>query len=386
MKIAFDARKILDTGIGTYIRGLLGELSKQDSANEYFVFLPSAQLDRFDFGENFHKLTDDSRGYSLREQVSLSWKIARLKPDLVHVPHYVMPMLQRWPTVVTIHDVIHLRFPQYLPYLTGKYYARYMLARAVRKSAAVITVSRTTRDDLVNMLNAAAEKVHVTHLAVEKGLVPLPPEKAKAWREKLGLPEKFVLYVGALKGHKNVPFLIRAFLGYARRAAKGRPGLAPHKLVITGRGNELSGLDDETREGMRHCVYFFANVPHDQLAYLYNNCACLVAPSLYEGFGLPPLEAMACGWPVLASDIPAHREVLGEAAEYFDPGNEEGLSALIGKVLGDNELQRKMVALGRNRVREYSWARTAQQTLEVYESVAGKVKKQKGKGKKEKVQ
>ena len=365
MKIAFDARKILDTGIGTYIRGLLRELAALDKENEYFLFLPSAHLDDFDFGGNFQKLTDDSRGYSLREQFTLSWKIARLKPDLVHVPHYVMPMLQRWPTVVTIHDIIHLRFPQYLPYLTGKYYARYMLSRAVKKSAAVIAVSQATKDDLVNMLNAPVDKVRMIHNAVGKGFVPLDPEKARSWREGVGLPRKFVLCAGGLKGHKNVPFLIRSYLRFA--AASAAP--VSHKLVVTGRGSELGGLDEETRRGMRDHVVFLANVPEEHLPYLYNSCACLVSPSLSEGFGLPPLEAMSCGWPVIASDIPVHREVLGEAAEYFDPANEEELAALLGRLLGDNEMQRKLAALGRNQVQKYSWARTAKETLEVYESV-----------------
>ncbi len=370
MKIAIDARKILDTGIGTYTRGLLKQLGKLDKENEYFLFLPSAQLKQFDYGSNFHNLSDDSRGYSLREQISLSWKIARLNPDIVHVPHYVMPMLQRWPTVVTIHDIIHLRFPHLLPYLTGKYYARFMLARAVKKSAAVITVSQASKDDLVDVLNAPAEKVRVVHNAVSSGFVPLPPEKARAWREKLGLPENFILYVGALKGHKNVPLLIRAYLEYARRAGNGRPALAPHKLVITGKGVELTGVDDQIRREMKDSVYFLSNVPHDNLPYLYNNCSLFVTPSLYEGFGLPPLEAMACGWPVLASDIPAHREVLGEAAAYFDPRDQAALSRLLEEVLADNERQRRLAAAGRRQVAKYSWAQAAKQTLAVYQSVA----------------
>jgi len=370
VKIAIDARKIMDTGIGTYIRGVLGELAKLDQQNEYFLFLPSAVREQFDFGPNFQRLTDDSKGYSMREHIFLSWKIARLKPDLLHVPHYVMPMLQRWPTVVTIHDVIHLRYPQFLPYLTGKYYARYMLSRAVHKSAAVLTVSQASKDDLVQMLNAPEEKIRVVHNAVDRGFVPLAPEKVAAWRRQLGLPDRFILYVGALKEHKNVPMLIRSYLDYARRVGGGRPGMAPYKLVVTGQGAELAGLGAELRRAMTDSVYFLSNVPHDQLPYLYNCCSLFVTPSLCEGFGLPPLEAMACGWPVLASDIAAHREILGEAAEYFDPNDQAGLSRRIEEILGDNEIQRRLAAAGRRQVANYSWAKAAQQTLEVYRSVA----------------
>lgn len=368
MRVAIDIRKLHDFGIGTYIRNLLRHLARLDPESEYIVFCrPEDSATAGELGANFRSIPDRSPPYSLREQFSLPLAVAREKVDVYHAPHYVLPILTPGRKVVTIHDCIHLMFPEYLRYRLGTRYAHAMMSSAARRAHRILTVSESSKRDILRFFPVKPEKISVIHNAIDEH-VRTPPTEATIdrVRERYQLADPFVLYVGNVKPHKNVERLIEAFALVRRRAADGL------KLVII--GDEITKFQTLRRAVHHHKLHkhvrFLGFVPDDTLSVLYRLAGVFVFPSLYEGFGLPPLEAMACGAPVITSDVSSLPEVVGDAALLVDPYSSEAIADAIMRVLSDASLAADLRARGLARAQTFSWQRSVARTLEIYREVA----------------
>ncbi len=371
MKVAIDARKWRDYGIGTYVRNLVRHLARLDRDTTYFVFCnPSDESTLRDLAENFVPVVDDSAGYGLREHITIPLKLRRLGADLLHSPHYVRPLLCSIPSVVTIHDCIHLLFPEYLPSPMAWRYAHFMIGRAVRKSALVFTVSEASRRDILRFYPwADPDKVQVVPNAIDADLLEDPgPEESERVRERYQIRGRFVLFVGNVKPHKNLERLIASF---ARLRAE--PAHEDLKLLIIGEDVSRYGSLRRTVEaaGVRQEVRFFGFVPDRTLAALYRMASVFAFPSLYEGFGLPPLEAMACGTPVVTSRISSLPEVVGDAAVLIDPYDVEDITRGLRRALQDETLRATLIEKGRVRARGFSWERSAAAVHAGYLKVLG---------------
>ena len=367
MRVAIDARKLHDFGIGTYIRNLLRHLARMDRETEYVLLTYEPDLGLgTQLGENFRTVLEPSPNYSLREQIHVPWVLLRERPDVYHAPHYVLPAGVRARSVVTIHDCIHLMFPQYLPNRAAYAYARATMWAAARRSACILTVSEASKRDILHFFNVPADKIVVVPNAIDErfSLTPSEEEVARV-RERYQLETRFVLYVGNIKPHKNLVRLIEAF------AALRRGELEDLKLLII--GDEISKLPALRRAVHRHKLHkhvrFLGYLPDETLAILYRLAAVFAFPSLYEGFGLPPLEAMASGTPVVTSNVSALPEVTGGAAMLADPYDVESIVDAIRRVLTDPALAAEMSRNGLIRAREFSWERSVAKTLEVYQKV-----------------
>lgn len=368
MRIAIDARKLHDFGIGTYVQNLLRQLARLDAGSEYVLLCRPDDRDALNaLGPNFRTIVDSSSPYSLREQVSIPTRLTNERVDVYHSPHYVLPPLVRCPSVVTIHDCIHLRFPQYLPNRLAFAYAKTFMWWAAHRSARVLTVSEASKRDILHYFNIPEQKVTVIHNGLDDRLrVPPPEAEVHRVRERFQLDERFVLYAGNVKPHKNVERLIDAFHVLH---TNGFPHL---KLLII--GSDISKYAMLRRAihtyDLHKYVRFLGFVSDETLAALYRLAAVFVFPSLYEGFGFPPLEAMAAGTPVVASNLSSLPEVLGDAALLVDPYDANAIAEAIRRVLVDDDLRRELSRRGLAKVQAYSWEEAARQVRRIYEEVA----------------
>lgn len=354
--IAIDARKLADFGIGTYLRGLIGGLAAIDAESRYVLLAPREQREQLaDLPANFAWIDEASPGYSLREQLTLSRRLDEISPDLFHAPHYVLPALTPARTIVTIHDLIHLVHPEFLPHPLALPYARFMLRRAARRARRIVTVSQATAHDLSARLGVAAERIVVAWNGVDDRFrAPVAASELARRLGALGLEAGYLLFVGNPKPHKNLERLRAAF------AAVAAPGAT---LVIAGGAARPSHAAPDRR------IVELGRVSVNDLPFLYRGAAALLFPSLYEGFGLPVAEAMAAGTPVIASSTAAVAEVAGEAALLVDPLDVAGWSAAIARLLAEPELGRALAARGRERAESFRWEHTARRTLEAYRAV-----------------
>ena len=367
MRIGIDARKLHDFGIGTYIRNLLRELANIDRHNEYVVLTRPQDVGvAASLGENFRAVPNRSPHYSIAEQISIPLAVRRERLDLFHSPHYILPALTPSKTVVTIHDCIHLMFPEYLRRRVGYAYARASLYTAAHKSDRIFTVSEQSKRDILRFFNVPPEKIVVTPNAIDDRVsVPPSQEEITRTRERYQLSHSYLLYVGNIKPHKNLERLIEAF--HLVRA-QGRSEL---ELLII--GDEISKLQALRRAVHKYDIHryvrFLGYVPDNTLAVLYRLASVFVFPSLYEGFGLPPLEAMASGTPVVTSNVSSLPEVVGDAAILVDPHSAQAIADGILQVLRSTHLREELRKRGLKRVQEYSWARSVQRVREIYGEV-----------------
>ena len=370
MRIAIDIRKLHDYGIGTYLRNLLRQLARIDRDTEYVLLCRRSDQQSADrLGRNFRGVTETSGPYSISEQFSIPFNLARLSPDLFHAPHYVLPPLAPCRSVVTIHDCIHLIFPQYLPHRMAYGYARTMFWTAVHRAGRILTVSEASKKDILRFFDVPASKVTVIYNAIDDLFFEEPPEaEIVRVRERYRLHDRFVMYGGNVSPHKNVERLIDAFV------LLRRDGLDDLKLLVT--GGEVSRYSSLRRAVHRHNLHrhvrFLGYQSAATLAVLYRLADVFVFPSLYEGFGLPPLEAMASGTPVVVSNVSSLPEVVGKGAVLVNPYEPRAIADGIHRALGDAQLRERLRAQGLARARSFSWPASVKRIHGIYQELAGR--------------
>lgn len=363
MRIGIDARMLDNTGIGRYLRNLLIHLARLDNRNEYIVFINQTNS-RVVAQANFQfvPLTIATPLYSLREQCWLPLEIRRWGLDFCHYPNFSLPLIHTCPFLVTIHDLIYYLYPDQCPSRAAHHYARFMLRHATREARAVITDSEHSKRDLMRHCHVAADRIQVILPAADAGATPVRRDAAPLSHH--GIVQPYILYVGKHHLYKNISTLLHAYVMH-------RDTLNNFQLVIAGTRDarrkvlyhEAATLDPG------HRILFTDFVADAELFDLYRGASLFVFPSLYEGFGLPPLEAMACGVPVISSNAASLPEVVGDAAIQVDPLNVRGLADAMRTVLTDPELQASLRQRGLERARQFSWDTAARQLLQVYESL-----------------
>ncbi len=369
MRIGIDARKLHDFGIGTYIRNLLRHLARIDHETEYVLFCrPGDRPSLGALGENFRAVAETAGNYSVAEQLRVPLALRREGVTLFHAPHYVLPPLVACPSVVTIHDCIHLMFPQYLPNRLAHTYARISISLAARRATRVLTVSESSKRDILRFVDASPEKIDVIYNAYDERFAVEPREEdVVRVRERYQLHDEFVLYAGNVKPHKNLERLIQAFDLVRRR------GLDHLKLVLI--GDEISKYAALRRAVHRHQLHkyvrFLGYLPETTLAVMYRLAGVFVFPSLYEGFGLPPLEAMASGTPVVTSNVSSLPEVAGDAAVLVDPYDPTAIADGIYRVLTDESLRRSLRQRGLTRASQFSWEASVRRVHDIYHHIGG---------------
>lgn len=366
IRVGIDCRMSLRSGMGRYIKNLVRRLDLPE-----MVVFRSKSSPGDELGPHGHRTRlVDSPIFSLREQRELPRAIRAEKLDLFHTPHFNLPVFSPVPVVTTIHDCALDRFPRQLPSFSAGWYYRAMMFAAVRRSTAIIVDSQATRDDLMRFHRAPEEKVEVIPLGVDlERFSPKPNDPAVLEiRRRFKLEGETILYVGLSHPHKNLRLLMRALRRVVNSSLRVWRSL---KLVCAGPSMPRFPAPAELakQESISGSVVQAGWLSDDDLVALMRGSSLLVLPSLVEGFGLPALEAMACGVPVLLSEIPALRETAGSAAEYFDPGSEGDLAEKLQSLLENAERRQELAEKGRKRASQFTWEACVRKTLDVYQRV-----------------
>jgi glycosyltransferase involved in cell wall biosynthesis len=353
------------TGIGSYARNLIAALE-----SSFGVRVSTLSATRpFDGRADAVSKASRAAHQVLWTQFGLRRQLCRLRPDILHAPAFVSSLVAPCPVVVTIHDMGHARFPRHYetPWLL---YMRALVPLVARRAQAIITDSGHARQDVQQLLRLPPEKVHVIYPGIDHSRFrPLDVRDLTHVAARYSLDRPFVLYVGNLAARKNVPTLLRAVYrlkksGFWRDrrvvlAGSASPGLPGYAEVLA--AIKKLGLQQE--------AILLGYVPDDDLPAIYNLAEAVALPSLHEGFGLPIVEAMACGRPVIASNCSSLPEVAGDAALLVDPRDDEAWAEALSRVLTDEGFRESMVERGLARAREFNWEKSAGETLRVYRGV-----------------
>jgi glycosyltransferase involved in cell wall biosynthesis len=381
VNIAIDARRIRDFGVGTYIRNLLQALAVAGTQHHYHLICSPADAPQFaHLPGNFETVAYTRVDSSRLDHFELPSLIRRLRTDVTHIPFHRVPLLLKKPYAVTIHDLSSLFYDD----ASGALHAvrGFRLRRGLERAGGIIAVSGATQRDVMNLVPQAAGKVRLIYNAPDPLFMQrqISDEKnggAKdAARERHRILERyqirypFLLYAGSIRPQKNIPRLIEAF-AVARSGLENHGGFRDLRLIII--GDEISRHPDVRRavihSRVEHCVRFLGFIPFDTLRIFHELATAFVFPSLYEGFGLPPLEAMASGTPVIASAVSSLPEVVGGAAMLVNPENVFDIARGITEVLLNHELREELIVKGRKQAASFSWARTADEVLKLYEEL-----------------
>ena len=383
--IGIDARFYgpIGKGLGRYTQEVADNIIKIDSENEYVIFLRKENFDEFQIQNNrVKKVLADARWYSLAEQIKMLWLIWKEHLDLMHFPHFNVPIFCPVKFVVTIHDLILTKFPTTRATTLGPFLYRIknlaykaVIWITVKRAKKIIAVSQFTKDDIVKQFKIKPDKIIVTYEGVAnlaKGRDSLFAIKSDDKKTILGynINSPYLLYVGNAYPHKNLDGLIKVFVVLNKKYPQLR-------LVLVGKEDyfyrrlqksaEQFGLWE--KDDLNSRIIFPGYVPDAQLESLFKKATAYIFPSLYEGFGLPPLEAMAKGCPVVSSDKASMPEVLGSAAIYFNPDDEQEMQKQIERIIKDEELREELIKKGYEQVKKYSWWECARKTRGVYENI-----------------
>lgn len=376
MKIAMDIRRAGDYGIGTYVRNIVRQLARLDSKNSYLLIGRREHFERFDaLPANFELLEYPAEPGSFRTHLHLPFVLRRHRVDLLHMPWFYAPAFVPARMVITVHDLVDLIYPPHPGPQVAQAARPWFARRALRKASRVITVSQSTAREISRVFEIADSKISVLYNAVDEEFASPLPGDADRIQERLAVNYPYVLYAGRVGPQKNLARLIEAF-AVAKAELRGQPEFADLKLVLI--GDELGQHADlrraVIRSRLREDVRFLGFVPLHVLRVFYSRAKAFLFPSLYEGFGLPPLEAMAHGAPVVASNVSSLPEILGDAALLVNPENVFEIARGIQQALTDDSLRHELIERGYKQVRRYSWERTARQLLEIYEGTSQKRK------------
>jgi glycosyltransferase involved in cell wall biosynthesis len=371
MKIAFDARPLVKykTGIGKYTENLLRHICDISSDSELLLF--SNKEISFNKEKNveyaIRKRLFGKYNSSLWFQLSLPFYLnsrSDNKIDLFHGTMAMLPLAATVPMVITIYDLVLEKFPETM-YWKNWLSLKTLMRASARKALKIIAISENTKKDIMDCFGIEDEKIRVIYLGVDRQFSPQPDPNEAGVLSKYNLPSGYILSVGTLEPRKNILRLINA---YKMVASSGEP--VPKLVIVGGHGWRNEDLGKLVREsGLADRVVLVGYVPDEDLPTLYRNATVFVYPSLYEGFGLPPLEAMACGTPVITSNLSSIPEVVGDAGIVIDPYNTTEIARAIASVLNNEELRESLRTSGLVRSRLFNWDKTALETLKLYQEV-----------------
>lgn len=364
MRIGIDARLVYysKAGIGQYIIHLTRGLEAIAPEGDQFYLLQSRKDDtKIVQNHNFARASLWTPSHHRLEQSALRIELRRLGLDLLHSPDFIPPFNRNFKSVITVHDLAFLLYPQFMTKESARYYGQ--IDQAVRSTDHIIAVSQATKEDLVKLLGVPQRKITVIYEGVNPIYQPIDKTEAHAFVKKtFGLEPGFLFFISTIEPRKNIPALLKAFRWLKDHRRR------PEKLVLAGSKGWLFEEVDETIHKLRleNDVVLLGRVHDTEVKYLYNAAGMLVYPSFYEGFGLPPLEAMRCGTPVIVSKIKVMPEVVGDAALMVDPLDEEALGVAMDRLLEDESLRANLIEKGLKRAANFSWEQAARETLAVY--------------------
>jgi glycosyltransferase involved in cell wall biosynthesis len=368
MRIAFDLRRIKNPGIGRYMKCLAESILTEAPQHEYLLILPpDAEGAVAVEGRHAERLLSSIPYYSVREQIALPWILRRHKVDMLHSPHFNLPLIRPCSTVVTIHDVIYLACKDDMPSRAGRVYYHGMMAASVRLADRILTDSQFSKSDIVRFLNADPEKIEVVYPGVDARFQPVRNRAAiEAVLSRYRVDDNYILYTGIFKPRKNHAGLLHAFREFARNGYRA-------KLVIAG---PIGEGEVELRRlavdlGIAERTIFTGHVPDSDLPALYSGSRLYACPSLYEGFGFTVLEAMACGVPVVCSTATSLPEVAGDAALYADPQKPQEFAGALSRAFANDGLRKQLIDSGFKNCARFSWDCAARNTLAAYHHAAG---------------
>ena len=371
-RIGIDARFYgpLGKGLGRYTKEVTDGVIGLDRKNNYVVFLSSENFQEFNANSRrVKKVLASPRWYSLSEQIIMPYLIWKEKLDLIHFPHFNVPLLCPAKLIVTIHDLILTKHPTerattLSPFLYKIKNIAYkiVIKSAIRRAKKIIAVSNFTKDDIIKQFKVSQEKIAVTYEGVAKDLSNNNLDNKNNILNNYNIKSPYLLYVGNAYPHKNLEGLIKIF----SQINKIYPNIS---LVLVGKDDYFYLRVKKFAQKLinnKQSIIFPGFVPDDDLALIYKQALAYVFPSLYEGFGLPPLEAMTYGCPVVSSNKSSMPEILGPAALYFNPDNPSEMKAIITRIITEDDLRRDLVNKGYNQVKKYSWNKCARETIEIY--------------------
>jgi glycosyltransferase involved in cell wall biosynthesis len=376
-RIGIDARFYgpIGKGLGRYTEEVIDNILKIDSVNEYVIFLRKDNFNELQIKSGrVKKVLADVRWYSLAEQIKMPYYIWREHLDLIHFPHFNIPIFCPTKFIVTIHDLILIKFPTLRATTLGPFIYRIknlayklIIWLAVKRAQRIIAVSEFTKHDVVKQFKVKPDKIKVIY----EGVADLTHGKNFSFtagiddrKTLLGynINKPFLLYVGNAYPHKNLEGLVKVFNNINQE-------LRDLNLVLVGKEDYFYTRVKEYASKLNQQVIFPGYVPDAELEVLYKNALAYIFPSFYEGFGLPALEAMAKGCPVVSSDKASMPEILGEAAIYFNPDDNKEMESQIKKIINDKNLREEIIQKGYEQVKKYSWEECAKNTLEIYNEV-----------------
>lgn len=375
MRIGIDARMLgpRNGGLGRYVEAFVHHLLLQDADNEYVLFLKKANWDAVPdasdaYRAKFSKVLADIDWYGWQEQLFFFRSIRKTGVDLMHFPHWNVPLLYRAPFVVTIHDLIMFHYPRTeasthgpLVYWIKDRLSRLVVRHAARASRQIIVTSQWVKEDVHASLGVPREKMTVTYQAS----FHKPAREQRVGIQNVltayGITKPYILYVGVAYPHKNLEGLLAAWQVFEKKC-EGK-----YQLVLAGPKNYFYNRLLATPAMKQHSIRYIDFVPDEQLPALYQGASLYVFPSLSEGFGLPAVEAMSYGVPVLSSNRSCLPEILKDAAVYADPTNPEQFAAAMHATLNDEQLRKMLVEKGHTLIRSYSWDALVTETLRVYQ-------------------
>ena len=373
--IGIDATCIPSNIVGgsSYIVNLIKTLAQFDNNNIYLIFAKKKNIlmwQSFVSKSNFKFIPCNLLGRGPRifwELVILPFQLKQFNVDIFHAPHYFLPLLKgSWRSVVTIHDMSFFILPSAYN-LPRRWFLQRVILLSLRKADKIIAVSESTKKDIVNICNVPVDTIKVIHEARSEHFKPIKDQTIlKEIKYRYNTSDNFILFVGELQPRKNIVNLIRAYF-----LARQKSSLE-YKLIIVGQKTwKVRDIFSTVKDlGLEEKVIFTGYVPQEDLPLLYNAASLFVYPSLCEGFGLTILEAMACGVPVITSNIFSMPEVTGDAAKLVDPYSVEEIASVIYEILSDEALRESMIQKGFERIKEFSWERAARETLAVYEEIS----------------
>jgi glycosyltransferase involved in cell wall biosynthesis len=363
MRIGIDARIAYYShgGIRSYVVHLLDALAALDDESDYRILYSRKDQAPSPLSSNFHPVACWTPSHHRLERWALGIEISRLGLDLLHTPDFIPPAFGYDRSVITIHDLNFLYYPRFLTAESRRYYND-QIDWAVQRADHILADSHATKIDLTSVLGVSSERVTVVHLAADSSFRPVPDEEARRAARRYALEPGFLFFVGTLEPRKNIPGLLRAY-----RILLDQKITAEPLVLVGGKGWLYEEIFDRVQAlELGKQVRFLHGVPDADLPALYSAASVLASPSFYEGFGLPALEAMSCGTPVVVADRASLPEVVGDAGILVDPEDPDDIARALRRVLTEKPLRARMRELGLERASSFGWKRVAQETLDVY--------------------